>query len=113
MLPKMIWADPRVIRDAGKVCIMRGPVVYCAESVDNGENLHRLSIPSKFHCTESKSAEFGLPTLEITAFEKAPYKNSLYSSKAPAKSEIKVKLVPYNVFANRGESNMLVWFTED
>lgn len=113
MLPKMIWADPRVIRDAGKVCIMRGPVVYCAESVDNGENLHRLSIPSKFHCTESKSTEFGLPTLEITAFEKAPYKNSLYSSKAPAKSEIKVKLVPYNCFANRGESDMLVWFTED
>ncbi len=110
---RMIWADPRVIKDAGKVCIMRGPIVYCAESVDNGANLHRFTIASDFTYSVKESAEFGLPTLEISAFEKKAYEGSLYSSKAPVKSATTLKLIPYNCFANRGESDMLVWFVED
>lgn len=37
MSPVIISADPSVHEDSGKVAVMRGPVVYCAEGVDNGD----------------------------------------------------------------------------
>ncbi len=113
MPARLVWADPRIIKDAGKVCVMRGPIVYCAESIDNGENLHRFTIAPDFKYTMEKNTEFGLPTLEISAYEKLTYSNTLYSNKAPKKVETTVKLIPYNCFANRGESDMLVWFVEN
>ena len=110
--PKMIWADSRIMRDAGRVCIMRGPVVYCAEGIDNGSTLHRFAIARNFKYTVSESKEFGLPTIEVSAFEKLPFEGNLYSNKAPQIIETTLKLIPYNSFANRGETDMLVWFVE-
>lgn len=48
---EIMKANPKVRADAGKVAIQRGPIVYCMEEVDNGENLSALSI-SKY--TKSK-----------------------------------------------------------
>ncbi len=111
--PKMIWADPRITKDAGRACIMRGPVVYCAESVDNGENLHRFTVAPDFDCIEKKNDIFGIPELEISAYERACYDGELYSSRPPVKKKATLKLIPYNCFANRGESDMLVWFVQN
>jgi DUF1680 family protein len=35
-------ADPRVKADVGRVALQRGPVVYCAEAVDNGGTVSQL-----------------------------------------------------------------------
>jgi len=35
MEPRRVHADPQVKDDAGKVAVARGPIVYCAESIDN------------------------------------------------------------------------------
>ena len=113
MTPKAVWADPRIIKDAGKICIMRGPVVYCAEGIDNGENLHRFTVPSGFEYVEKNNELFGIPELEIEAYEKMTYEGELYSSHPPIKQKTVLKLIPYNCFANRGESDMLVWFVEE
>ena len=40
----LLQADARVREDAGKVCVARGPVIYCAEEKDNGADLHLLSV---------------------------------------------------------------------
>ncbi|WEV53666.1 beta-L-arabinofuranosidase domain-containing protein [Bifidobacterium sp. ESL0704] len=40
----MVAANPKVSEDAGKVAFMRGPIVYCAEEHDNGDQLHRLHV---------------------------------------------------------------------
>lgn len=45
MSVKAVYAAPRIRANVGKACIMRGPVVYCAEAVDNGEELYRFVIP--------------------------------------------------------------------
>ena len=37
-----VFADPRVGNDQGRVALMRGPLVYCLEEVDNGEALNSL-----------------------------------------------------------------------
>ena len=113
MTPRAVWADPRVLRDAGRVCVMRGPVVYCAEGVDNGNNLHRFSVSADFGYTEMFDNEYGLPSLEVDAYEKVWSDPSLYSRKRPEKAEVRLKLIPYNAFANREECDMAVWLIEE
>jgi DUF1680 family protein len=62
-----IYADPRVSYDAGKLAIMRGPIVYCAEAVDNGKELDRFVIEQDFEYETQDSELFTLPTIEIKA----------------------------------------------
>ena len=46
-----VYANPKVRADAGKAAIKKGPLVYCAEQVDNGENISSIMVditkPSK------------------------------------------------------------------
>ena len=108
MAVKAVWANTKVLRDVGKVCITRGPIVYCAEGVDNGNNLHRYSVGKDFNPTVSEGA-FGLPEITVDAYEIKSGADTLYSSCAPTKEKTTLKLIPYNAFANRGASDMAVW----
>jgi len=38
-------SHPEVSSNCGKVALQRGPLVYCLEEVDNGPNLHDISLP--------------------------------------------------------------------
>lgn len=44
MTARLVEASPLVRADAGKCCVQRGPVIYCAEAVDNGEGLWALEL---------------------------------------------------------------------
>ncbi|WP_187620219.1 beta-L-arabinofuranosidase domain-containing protein [Selenomonas ruminis] len=37
-------AAPEVREDIGRLAVQRGPLVYCAESIDNGEGLERIRL---------------------------------------------------------------------
>ena len=113
MEARVVWADPRVRRDTGRICITRGPVVYCAEGVDNGNDLHRFSVPTELNCVETENSLFGLPTLEIDAYETVAANEGLYGYRKPEKKKTRLTLIPYSCFANRGESDMLVWLREE
>ena len=64
MTPKAVWADTRILRDAGRLAVQRGPIVYCAEGVDNGgNNLHRFSIPAELDFGQENS--LGQPPPQI------------------------------------------------
>jgi DUF1680 family protein len=110
MTPRTVYADPRIKDVAGKVAIMRGPIVYCAEGVDNGGDLHSFVIPSVLKPTEKFEKNFGLFTLEVECKKRIPFTSDLYSNTAPKTETATLKLIPYNCFANRGESDMTVWF---
>ncbi len=110
MTPKAVFADPRIKYDASRLCVMRGPVVYCAESVDNGDDLHSFVLPSQIKAMEQYDDNFGLYTLEIPCAQRQAFDSGvLYASKPPVCEPTTVKLIPYNCFANRGETDMLVW----
>ncbi|MBP3361312.1 MAG: glycoside hydrolase family 127 protein [Clostridia bacterium] len=102
-----IAANKRVHENAGRIAIMRGPVVYCAEGVDNGADLKnvRVDIHGNF---ELGSAEFLLPSIKTTGFRDADF-DSLYKFADDAYEEFPLTLIPYYAFANRGTSEMLVW----
>ena len=111
MTPAVVYADPRVLRDAGKVCVRRGPVIYCAETVDNDDNLHGYAIPHGFDCSITDGA-FGLPELDVSCFRLLPFEDTLYSSEPPVAEPATLHMIPYNSFANRSEeeTSMVVWF---
>ena len=106
--PRAVFADPRVSRDVGCLCVMRGPVVYCAEGVDNGKCLHRYTVKLPLSCREVEG-EFALPSLEVDATCCENFERGLYANHAPRSTPARLKLIPYHGFANRGESDMLVW----
>lgn len=115
MTPFAMRSNSKVVRDVGKLCVQMGPVVYCAESVDNGENLHSFAIPANINATAKFSEEFDLNTLVVDAFRYVDSCESLYTradAEQTKRIPTKLKMIPYYAFANRGETDMLVWFKE-
>jgi DUF1680 family protein len=110
LTPQIVWADRRVLRAAGQVAIMRGPVVYCAEGVDNGEGqLHNYRITYPLNADVEGTDLYGLPTMTVNC-ECRVDEGELYSNQPPRFEASSVKLIPYNAFANRSETDMRVWF---
>ena len=94
---RRVYADPRVAEDAGRVAIMRGPVVYCAEETDNP------GISSEyFHADKALSRSTALT---------AKYEPELLDG-VVAISGDGVKLVPYFAWDNREVGAMTVWMRE-
>jgi len=111
--PRLVYADSRVLRNAGRVCVARGPVIYCAEGVDNGEDLHSYSVPGNPEFIESYDESFGLCTLTVDCGKEISFGDELYSNRAPREVRASLKLIPYNCFANRGETDMIVWLRRE
>lgn len=53
---RRIYGNPLVRHQAGQVAVQRGPLVYCLEQADNGEQLHNLQLPrdARFSTVEGK-----------------------------------------------------------
>lgn len=109
-MPVVAIAANRKIHDcAGKIAVMRGPVVYCAEAVDNGDDLASIAI-DKDTAFNVVDGEFILPSIEARALKQKP-SDTLYNPAADDYEPVTFKLIPYHAFANRGESEMRVWLT--
>lgn len=108
--PRLVWGDPRVSHNAGKACVMRGPVVYCAESVDNGAYLHSFLLNAAPRFREIADAAFALPTLKLDCEKLQPFSTgNLYENHPPMREKVTLTLIPYHSFAQRGACDMLVW----
>ena len=115
---RLFEADARVREDSGRIAVMRGPLVYCLEEVDNGPDLHlmRLSGDVKFG---EKPAVIG--TEAVTALTADGYRRrgagsgegELYRPyRKPEYETAGLTFIPYYAWANRGENEMTVWITE-
>ena len=100
-------ANPAVADSAGKAALMIGPMVYCAEEVDNGADLGNIIVDLASEITIGHDDELDLPTASVNGFRRNAAKG-LY---APIGDliPVKVRFIPYFAFANRGESEMMVW----
>ncbi len=117
MKPYFCQADSRVREDAGKVALMKGPVVYCAEEADNGKDLHLFRVLPKKPVEEDAVTICGqtFPRLKAEALKQRPSTNSdaLYRKyQKPEYERVKLRLIPYFAWANRGENEMAVWLPE-
>jgi DUF1680 family protein len=111
MEPTVVTANPLVRENTGKAAVMRGPVVYCAEGVDNG-NVFSLLLSHNLNAEIKDSDLFKVPTLSVDGFDLLSDNckvNGLYNNKYQEPVKTKIQLIPYFGFANRGESDMQVW----
>jgi uncharacterized protein len=112
---RLVEANPYVEETRGQVAVMRGPIVYCVESVDLPKDLRVLDVrlPAGIKLTPNSHASIpGITFLEgkALAVPSAEWSGSLYRDLQPAAArEIDLRLVPYFAWDNRGESEMSVW----
>ncbi len=94
--------------DVGKVALERGPILFCAEGLDNGGRVLNLAIPdgAKF------SAEFRPDLLKGMVVLKGKALAAMKSAdgKTISTKEQDFLAIPYYAWANRGASEMEVWF---
>jgi len=94
---RRLRAHPRVPGHAGKAAVTRGPLVYCLESVDNtGVDIFAAQIDAESLApVEDASLLGGIVKIEGKTVDGQP-----------------LTLIPYWLWANRGESQMTVWVNE-
>ncbi|WP_416389646.1 hypothetical protein [Pseudobutyrivibrio ruminis] len=118
MSARFIHSNPRVRADAGKIAIMKGPIVYCLEQVDNGDNLASIFVSNKTPLAEEFDQNLLSGTIKIT-FKGIKLKEdnwnpkSLYDEKESIFEDINLTAVPYCYWGNRNKNEeMTVWIKE-
>ena len=114
--PRLIKAHRKVEEARNQVALMRGPVVYCVESVDLPEDVSvsEIHIPRNVRLSARYDRDLlgGVVVLEGEArrvYEETP-SDALYSpfGEETVKT-IDISLIPYYAWNNRGPTEMTVW----
>ncbi|BBC31305.1 uncharacterized protein SGFS_025990 [Streptomyces graminofaciens] len=134
--PRWITPDPRIDAVRGTAAVQRGPLVYCAESVDlpKGREVDAVRVdpsveprdapyaPQDGIGVENAVLVAGGPVVHREAGDAPwPYESIAHSASAGTDTgeSTGIVLVPYHSWANRGPSTMRVWlptaksFTDD
>jgi DUF1680 family protein len=113
---ELIEANPLVEETLNQVAVKRGPIVYCLESVDLLPGVKPLDVllspDIKLRARYDQRLLGGVAVLEGAAHARttANWSGQLYRALQPAKPiPIKLRLIPYSVWANRGPVEMSVW----
>lgn len=90
---RRVLAHPAVKENAGRVALQRGPIVYCAEGVDNNGHALNLVLPdgAKLNAEHRPELLGGVTVIRGDAFT----------------------AIPYYAWANRGGGEMTVWLARD
>ena len=117
MRSRLIEANPLVEEAKNQIAVMRGPIVYCLEGqdIESGYRINDIAIPADIQFTEQKMTLSGH---EMTVLEgEAVLVNNekwdnqtLYREVHPtAKKKVKIRLIPYYAWDNRGIQDMSLW----
>lgn len=112
----IVRSNPKVKENYGKVAVQRGPIIYCAEEVDNGEDIFNLCLNKnpQFDCTFEEDSLGGVTVLKTKDVRKSTSSDeALYLiDEEIVYEDGQLKLVPYFAWANRDKGKMLVWINE-
>lgn len=112
----IVAAHPQVRANAGKCAVVKGPLVYCLEEIDNGSNLNAISISPDTKIEEIYEPDLlgGTLTLHFKGsrtLETNWNGNELYKPYQADTEQVKLKAIPYCMWNNRGTGEMLVWMS--
>ena len=112
----LVRANPHVYEDAGKVAVMRGPLVYCLEEADNTRNLHQIRLgdvnAEDFKIAWKPEKLGGIVELTSDCIRETDngWTDDLYSSfNSITVTPAKLTWIPYYAWANRTPGEMRVW----
>lgn len=116
---RRVYANPLMRHAAGKIAIQRGPLVYCLEQADNGEELHNLWLPkdATFRLLEGRGVLAHQVLIQADGVKRtarsAETQPLWQYDHAPAESQPHtLTFIPWFSWANRGEGEMRVWVNE-
>lgn len=108
--PRFLYPSPKIPSLSGRVALMRGPLVYCFEGVDNGDDVLSLRIDPK--CTPTvddadpalgNALPMTMPALRENICD------DLYTGEPPVCTPVTARAIPYYTWSNRGLTQMRVW----
>lgn len=112
----MLEAHPRVEEARNHAAVMRGPLVYCLESIDLPEGVSiddvRMARTPAWKVRHVPDLLGGVTALETTAYAmpRSDRASSLYRPIPSGEPrEIPIRLIPYYAWNNRGKAEMTVW----
>ena len=108
--PRFVASNPNVRANVGRIALCYGPLIYCLEKVDNGSRLNQITVsPESVKYAKIEDDFHGFYSITLPGYREA--KATLLYLPASDKTDeaTSLKFIPYFAFANRGESDMLVW----
>lgn len=115
MRVKLMESNPLVEETRNQVVVKRGPLVYCLEGMDvaDGRRIDDVLIPSTIQFTPTEITIDGNKMIaldgEARLMDEASWDNVLYREVGKADRTVKIRLIPYFAWGNRGKSEMTVW----
>jgi uncharacterized protein len=104
---RRVVASENIKEDIGKIALQRGPLMYCAEWVDNNGKTSNIIIPGNAHFT----SEFKPGLLNgITVLKTEVPAVVITNNENIATVKQSFTAIPYYSWANRGKGEMMVWF---
>ena len=104
MRVRQIRANDKVTADTGLVALMRGPILYCVETVDNPDGVNQLVVPPEttFRAEFNPTLLGGVEVLkgEVSARQSAKDKDVGHTT---------ITAIPFYASANREPCQMRVW----
>lgn len=113
--PRLIESNPLVEETRNQVAVMYGPMVYCLESVDipSSSSIFDITIPSDIQLTPKAIDIEGNKIISLEGVAKKTTENDwtkkLYREVKSPVENVKISLVPYYAWGNRGDYDMSVW----
>lgn len=126
--PRYMYASSKVPALTGYVSLMRGPLVYCFEGIDNKQDVLSLRVrhtsPAKVieegSIAPSMVAKYRIDSEELkqnlcgatrlcVPAQKMAESPSLYTDSQPVCSDFDAIAIPYYTWCNREETQMRVW----
>jgi len=96
-----------VAANRGRIAITRGPLLYCAEEVDNGEKVQNFKIGT------ADQEHLPVSYFNQGPLEKSPKINIPATTLNQPKVKRSLTMIPYYAWNNRGEGSMIVWLPGD
>ncbi len=99
---RRVYAHEKVLADKGKVSLMRGPVIYCLEGIDQaGVDVFKLALPPDAALRSEYRADLlgGVTVIQGKAL-------------ADGQRPVTLTAVPYYAWANREKTPMTIWVNE-
>ena len=112
---RRVYTSNRVSANTGRVALQRGPLIYCAEGVDNENDILSVSLKKDGEVTVSEYLPdelYGIQKLYADGYRET-VNEELYSFERQEKEPCRVTLVPYYTWGNRGLNQMRVWIPEN
>ena len=104
---RRIKAHDNVAADRGRLAVERGPIVYCAEGVDNGESVLDKVLAADAEFTRTTCNILGNIYPALTARAVSPRRGL----RSGVRNEpCTLTLVPYFAWCHRGAGEMQTWF---